>query len=375
MADIIKPTGSNEAVKLWTNRLMMDTIMGTPFFSDALSDGIILRNDDLSKGAGDRIRMYYSKRSTSKGVVGDSGSIRAAATSVTTVTDDLNIDQLSLPLLNKTKGSISQQRVNYNLDEQAYETAKDWFQQRMIAGMFFQLGGFNPTSFSYDGETYTGNERLALQGLNAPTAPSTHRSIFTGTGQTTENGVNGSTSATISLAQIDAAVAQAETQIAAVNNFKRIMGKPYRYVLFVGVKGWNQLLQQAQSNGNITYGQSVLNRLAGGEKGAMFIGDEFIYNTTKICKVPDHYMPNGINSNAVLANCKRALFCGTDAMGFGLGQGYTDAKDSIPGFNLVTDYDPIEDEIITKAQGIIGMKKAVVDTYDLSVIVLPHYVA
>lgn len=375
MADIIKPTGSNETVKVWATRLYMDTIMGTQFLSSALADGIIVRENNLTKGAGDRVRMYYSKRISGKGVIGDAGSIRAAAEAVTTVTDDINIDQLAIPVLNKVKGSISQQRVNYDLSEQAYESAKDWFAQRMICGMFYQLGGFNPTSFSYDGQTYTGDIRLSLQGLNAPTAPSTYRSVFTGTGQTTENGVNGSSAATITLAQIDAAVAEAETQRAGVNNFKRLVGKQYRYVLFLGVKGWNQLLQQAQSSGNLTYPQMVLNKLAGGDMGAAYIGDEFIYNTTKIVKVPEHYIPNGINSNTVLANCKRALFCGAEAMGLALGQGYTDSKDSIPGFNLVTDLDKIEDELLTKAQGIIGMKKAVVDTYDQSVIVLPHYIA
>lgn len=369
-------TSEDIAVKQWSELLHQDVIMGEPLINDMRQDGVLVIEDGLTKAAGDKVTKNYSTRLTQKGVLG-SGPKRSAAKNVTYVTDSIIVDELTITVRAKTKGSIVQQRVAFDLDDSSYYEAANWFKQRVIGGAFNQAGGFLATSFTFDGETYTGDNRKQMTGLQLPTAPTTYRAKYA-TGSSDAN-VQADSTATLTLAAIDACVTEARTQRAGVNNFKPLIGKryngmPYNYVFYVSVSGMTQLIQDATG---VSYGNIILNQLAGGkDDAAAMAGRAFVYRDTKVVEVPDHYIPNGLDSGTVQANVKRALFCGAEAACLAFGKGYESMKgETVPGFTLVNDYDKIEKEVYTSATGIFGIKKAVVNSYDQSVITYSHYYA
>lgn len=374
-------TSEDIAVKRWSEALHQDMIFGEPLVRGAISDGILIENNDLSKGAGDKVTCNYATRIAAKGVQGD-GAVRSQAEAITYVTDSLYIDKLTIPAKAKIKGSMTQQLVAFDHEAQTFIATSDWFKQRVILGLFKQLGGELATSLTYDGVAHTSGERKQITGIGQlPTAHTTYRKKFA-TGSADET-VQADSSATLTLSAINTLYNEAKTQRAGVNNFKPLAGKslgglPYEYVFYVSTAGMSQLIADATAN-QLTYGTIVLNQISGGQTDAAAgLGRSFVFRFTKVVEVPDHYIPNGVHSStaATQANVKRALFCGAEAATIAFGQGYQSLSgETVPGFTLVSDVDKIEDEVITKASGIIGIKKNVVNSYDYGVITYSHYVA
>jgi hypothetical protein len=371
MASSIMPVSSsnNLTTKLWSAKLRQDTIMGSPILADAISDGIIMKTDDLKKGAGDRVTMPFSKRLTGTGVLGDAPK-RPSQTQIQYTKHDLYVDKLSHTTWAKTDGTISQQRTAFDLEEATYPSLSDWFTQRMIFGFFNQIGGNSATSISFDGDTYTGDNLKIVTGLNTATAPTTYRSFYA-TGSSDAN-VAGSSSATLTLQAIDALEEEAYTQRSGVNNVIPIIGRPYKFKFYVPRTGYKQLLQQAQASGNITLSQITLSKEAGGTDAAAQLDGSFLYSDTMIVSVPNHYIPAGVTSNASQANTKRAIFVGAEAACLAFGKGF---GGQVPGFNILTDEDKIEETNTTAVTGIFGLIRTDVDGYALSSMTYSHYVA
>ena len=369
------PVGSADdiAAKLWSTKLMMDTVHGQGLVSDMISDGIFVEETDLSRGAGDRVRKTWNQRISSKGIIGD-GAVRPNAKDIQFYTDDVLIDKLTQTVKGKDKGSMSQQRAAFDLLEAQYPVLSDWFSERMTIGAFNQLGGNTATSLTYDGETYTGDDRKQITGLQIPTAPSTNRVIYADPSNNSSDADVNTGTDVFKLGLIDDAVDLAFTQFSGVNNFKPIIGKPYKFKLYLGHKAFNDLLQEGQSSGNITLAQLELNRLSSG-KGETYVGDFFDYNYTRVVRVPEHFMPIGNNAGTALTNVKRALFVGREAGCLAFGKGYSNGGESVAGFNIVEDTDKIEEEVIAKVTSIMGLKKAVINSEDQSVITISHYVS
>lgn len=369
------------AVKRWSNALYQDIIFGTPIIREAIADGVLVEKTDLTKGAGDKVTCNFAKRVANAGVLGG-GTVRNQAAAVTYVTDSILVDQFDIPVVAKTKGHIAQQRVAFDLESSAFTACSNAFKEHVIPSFFKQLGGELATTITYDGVAYTGADRAKIAGIGQlPTAPTTYRKKFA-TGSADET-VQAATSATLTLSAINTLYVEAKTQRAGVQNFsplaaKMYNGQPYEYVFYVGVQGMSNLIADATAN-TLTYGNIVLSQIQGGNTNqAAGVGRAFVYRFVKVVEVPDHYIPNGVHSStgATQANVKRGLFCGANAGMIAFGQGYGGAsEDGVPGFTLVSDYDKIEKEVITNATGILGLKKTVVDSYDLGVITYSYYSA
>lgn len=357
--------------KIWSATLYSDTVMSAPLIQELLSDGVIVRKDDLSRANGGRVQFNYVHRLNGKGLIGDTASARAAASNIRYDNQEIQIDELSKSVITKIDGSISQQRTPFSLEAEDVPQVVDWYTQRFIVGAMNQLGGNNATSLTFEGETYTGNERFELTGMNLATAPT--RTVLGGS-QSTENGVNGDTTATLTLQMFDNARKEAYTQTNNQLNFKMISGKGYDMVALVSVEGMNQLYQQAQASGNLTFAQMYLNQLAGGASAESAL-PTMIYRGIKFIEVPNHYMPQGNNSGATLANTRRAMICGEGAVKLCFGKGYEDQSGVVPGFNIATDVDVIDKYKITNVTSLFGMEKCTVNSSDVSVVTLTHYEA
>ena len=242
--------------KRWSEALHTDIIFGEPLVADMLSDGVCVEKEDLKKAAGDKITCNFSKRITDAGVLGDA-SIRNNAAMISYVTDSISINKLTIPAKAKIRGSMTQQRVAFDHEEQTFVETSNAFKQRVITGVFKQLGGELATTLTYDGVSLSGDDRVKFTGVGQlPTAPTTYRKKFA-TGSADET-VNGNSSATLTLAAIDTCLNEAKLQRAGVNNIKPLAGrshngKAYYYVFYVSTEGMTQLIQDATAN-QVTYG-------------------------------------------------------------------------------------------------------------------------
>lgn len=90
-------------------------------------------------------------------------------------------------------------------------------------------------------------------------------------------------------------------------------------------------------------------------------------------------IPNGLSANdgtgTPLANVRRAVFCGRDAVAFALGRGYDDGKEIVPGFMIREDVIDIANTRRVAINALWGAKKVVFNNVDHGVIVIPSYVA
>lgn len=370
-------TSDLQTVKLWSNRIYKDFVSDTELLASMISSGVVSKQDKTQNDAGDQVRVSFLNRLTQAGLIGDQVAT-GNENALTYFTDDVLINQIRQPVSIPNTMTISQQRVLYDLPEDTYKVSMDWMKVRGAVGVLYQLAGFTATSFVYDNVTYSGTSRLQLTGLNAAIAPSEGR-IFRPNGLTTDEAVNADTTATMKFSIIDELEAIAESnagQTSLGNNIPYIRpiddDDGVKYHMYVHNRQWQQLIQDTTSP--IQYRDIMGNLIASG-RGEGEIGRTMLYSKTRIFKTDK--IPNGVNSStaAALANTRRAVFCGRDAACLALGRGYSDGKETVPGFIIRQDTYDIDQIRRIAINGIFGIKKIQFNTVDHGVIVVPTYVA
>jgi N4-gp56 family major capsid protein len=353
--------------KAWSDRVYNDIITDTELVSDMLSDGILKEEKDLSKNKGDTVKFHFRRRISAKGFIGD-----AVATGLEQALvydqDEVVINQLRQVESIPNKGTISEQRVVFNMPEDAYMALKDYIQERMVVSAFNQLCGNSATSLTYDGQTYTGNDRLEITGMNSAVAPSANQIIYAGTANTTDALVNADTSATMSLKYIDEAVTRARKNRPYI---RPISGKPYKYVCYVHVDGFKQIVQDTTAP--IQFRDLFYSNMAGGKGDKGFNNMSLQYMDTLI--VSTDKIPNGVSSSTSQANVRRAVFVGEEAGVLAFGKGYTAGGKTTPGFSFQEDTVDVEQIRRIAISSIFGITKATYNSVDRGTIVISHYVA
>lgn len=361
-------SSDSSTVKLWSNRIYKDFITDSGLLAAMLQSGVVSKQDKTQNDAGDQIRVSFLNRLTQKGLVGDQAAT-GNEVPITYYTDDVLINQLRMPVAIPNTMTISQQRVLYDLPEDTYQVSMDWMKIRGVVGALYQLAGYTATSFTYDGVTYSGSDRLQLTGLNAAITPTANR-VFRPNGLTTDEAVNADTTATMKFTLIDECEALAETVRPYIRPISETDG--IKYHMYVHTRHWQQLIQDTTAP--VQYRDIMGNLIASG-RGDGRIARSMVYSQTEIFKTDK--IPNGVNSvSAVsLANCRRAVFCGRDAAVLALGKGYSDGKETVPGFIIREDTYDIGQVRRIAINGIFGIKKVQFNGLDNGVIVVPTYVA
>lgn len=361
-------SSDNSTVKLWSNRIYKDFITDSGLLAAMLSSGVVSKQEKTQNDAGDQVRVAFLNRLTTAGLIGDQVAT-GNETALTYYTDDVLINQLRQPVAIPNTMTISQQRVLYDLPEDTYQVAMDWMKIRGVVGALYQLAGYTASSFTYDGTTYSGTQRLSLTGLNAAIAPTTNR-IFRPNSLTTDEAVNADTTATMKFTLIDECEAIAETVRPYIRPISETDG--IKYHMYVHTRQWQQLIQDTTAP--VQYRDIMGNLIASG-RGDGSIPRSMVYSQTEIFKTDK--MPNGVNSStsASLANTRRAVFCGRDAAVLALGRGYSDGKETVPGFIIREDTYDIGQIRRIAINGIFGIKKIQFNGLDNGVIVVPTYVA
>lgn len=318
------------AVKLWAKKLYRDTLKETwaMKFMGKTSNSLIMVQDDLKKGPGDRIRMGLRMQLTGRGVIGDA-TLEGQEEALSTYYDDLFIDQQRHAV--RSSGKMSEQRVSFEVREEAYMGLKDWFADRIDTSLANQLAGNTAEADT----AYTGN--------NATIAPSSNRMIVA-----TSAGTEGSLSAssTFRITHLDNALVLAKTASPYIRPIK-YKGGDY-YVAFLHPYQVFNLRTDASAN-KVTWYDTQKAALAGGagEESNIFTGALGTYNGVVLhewTRVPN------VPSNA---NARRAIFCGAQAATMAYGQSSDAEKPS-----WVEEFFDYQNQLGVAASTIWGAKKS-----------------
>lgn len=358
----------NATVKLWSDRIYYDSISDKTLVGMMKKDGSMQVKEDTSKAAGDRVRYFLLSRLAARGLIGDqvaTGNEQA----LTYYDTDLFINQLRMPIAIQAKKTISSQRVNFNLTDDTYTILRNWMIERQTVGVLYQLAGFNPTTFTYDGVTYTGDQRLELWGMNTPTAPTTGR-IIRANGLATDTLVAADTTATFKLSYIDDCEAIAEKNRPYIMPLNT-SSEGIKYRCYLHTDQYKQAIQDTTAPQQ--YRDILLAQIAAGTKKEALIGRSFVYSQTEI--IATDKIPNGVTSNVVDANARRAVFVGKEAGAIAYGQGFSDGKETTAGFSFNMDVIDIGQTERYAVSSVFGASKSVFNGIDHATVVITTYAA
>ena len=338
-----------EAVKLWRKRLAREALKATwiqKFIGDS-DDSLIQTFSETGKSAGDRVTVTLRMQLAGDGVQGD-GTLEGNEEALSTYTDNLLIDQLRHAV--RSKGKMTEQRIPWSVREEAMMGLRDWWAGRMDTAFFNQIAGNTAVSDT----RYTGNQ-------SALAATSFYRSG----GLATDQAVQGDTTKTFNLNQLDNAVAIAKTSTPVIRPL-RYQGSDV-YVAFLHPFQVRDLRTSTATGQWLDIQKAAA---AGGEvkDNPIFTGAIGMYNNVILHE--SFRVPFGVHSTSGAAQnlTRRAVLCGAQAAAIGFGQGQ-----SFDGWDWNEELFDYGNQLGVEAGAIFGLKKLVFNSVDFSTIVLTSY--
>ena len=348
------------AVHLWSKRLMVEALKMTWInkFIGTTPDSLLYKKDETSKGAGDTITYGLRTQLTARGVEGD-GTLEGFEEALSIYSDAITINQLRTAV--RSAGKMSEQRVPFDVREEALSGLRDWWSDRLDTAMANQLSGNSA-------QTDT-----AYTGLQATVAPDTAH-IFCGGGHDTEASLSATVTDILKLGDIDKAVAKAKmygkqpdgtTDGSVPIRPIKIDGGDY-YALFMHPY---QVYQLRRDTNTLQWADIQKAAMTGGEitKNPLFTGALGMYNGVVLHEWTR--LPNIVTtpSSGGVTVFRRAVFAGAQAGCIAFGQG---ASEQPNWFEELFDYG----NQLGVAGGIIhGIKKTRFNSHDFSTIVISTY--
>ncbi len=349
MADTQYPVNHPLAIKLWRKKLFHEALTETHAYSfmGKGTDSLCQILDETSKGPGDRIRVGLRMQLSGAGVSGD-GTLEGQEEELVTYTDDVTIDQLRHAV--RSKGRASQQRVSFEVRDEAKMGLKDWWADRIDTWFFNQLAG------------NTAQSDVKYTGMQSTLAPSTTtgnaRIIYGPDDETTENSIStASASNNFQLTMLDRAIALARTATPLIRPLKD--GK---FVCFLHPWQVYNLRTDATAN-RVTWYDTQKARVQGGEMdNGIYSGALGEYNGVIL------HQNNRIPAAGAVTTVRRAVFCGAQAAAFATGQDNGPSK--MTWVEELFDYD---NKLGVAAGMIGGLKKLQFNNIDFGTIVLASH--
>lgn len=338
------------AVKLWAKQLAVQAIQQTWYGKFISEDGdtVIQMLDQAEKSAGDTVNYGLRMQLQGTGIQGD-GTLQGLEEALTTYADKVLLDQLRWAV--NTGGRMSQQRVPFELREEARLGMQDWFANRFDTAFFNQLCGNTVQSDT----RYTGN--------NSTTAPT---AIVLPTGVANEAALGSTNTFTLSL--VDVAVERAIMGPSGNPLIRPIrVGGADMWVLFMHP---SQVTDMRTSTSTGQWLDIQKAAATGGEvaDNPIFTGALGSYNQTVLHRA--YRVTQCINAGAFLANTRRAVFAGAQAGVIAFGRG--DGDEQFTWVEELFDYGNI---LGVSAGTIFGIKKAVYNSNDFAVQSISTYAA
>lgn len=339
------------AVKIWAKKLYKEALKETfvSRFMGTGTDSLITVRNELSKDAGDRIRVGLRMQLSGDGVSGD-GTLEGEEEALTTYQDDLFIDQLRHAV--RSDGRMSEQRVPFSVREEAMDGLRDWWADRIDTAFFNQIAG---------NTTVTDTRYTGSQATVAPSTTSGNSRIIYGPVSTTENSLSAeSGSANFQLTMIDKAVTYAKTASPLIRPVKTSQGP--MYVAFLHPHQVYSLKTDATA-ARVTWYDAQKARVQGGEMdNGIFSGALGVYNGVILHE--STRIPLAPNTTTV----RRAVLCGAQAALFGTGQGNSPSQ-----MKWVEEMFDYGNQLGVSAGMIWGLKKTQFNSIDFGTIVMSSH--
>jgi N4-gp56 family major capsid protein len=301
------------------------------------NSSLIQEKTNLKKSAGDTIICGLRVQLQGEGVAGDA-TAEGNEEAMQFFDDAVTINQLRHPV--GVKGRMTEQRVPWNMREEARDALTDWWSERLDVSFFNQICG------------NTAQTDTRYTGMNPTIAPSTNRIIRAGN-QSTDQALT--TSDKFDLTYIDVARNYAET--ASIANSTGPMIRPIRYEgdnYYVMFLHDDQVYDLRTSTTAGQWQDIQKSALMGGDvkENPIFTGALGIYNGVVLHKASR--VTQGVHSTAgtAVANTRRAVLCGAQAATIAFGGDNGPTK-----FTWVEEAFDYKNRLGVLAGSIFGLKK------------------
>jgi N4-gp56 family major capsid protein len=352
------------AVKAWAKKLFVEALKQTRYeqFKGATgTDSLVTLKTEMSKSAGDRVTIGLRMQLLGAGVQGDN-TLEGQEEALQTYSDNLFIDQLRHAV--RSSGKMSEQRVPFEVRDEAKAGLQDWWADRIDASLFNQLAGASTQQTQANTVQSTAVD-IRFSGLQAAIAPDSAHLIICD--QNGGNTTEASLSATfiLALADIDRAVAKAKT-LSPTPAIRPLNVKGEK--MFVQFVHPNQTYQLRKNYNAGQWGDIQKAKLTGGQIGdnPIITGMLGVYNNTIL--VEDARVPCVASSVTSSTNYRRSVFCGAQAAAIGFGQ--NNSSQTMQWTEELFDYG---NQLGVEAGMIWGLKKMVFNSADFGTLVLSGY--
>lgn len=343
---------------LWDKELAAEAIQQTYVFSfmGTGKNSLLVRKDDFTTKKGDKIIMGLRAQLVGRGTSGDD-TLHGNEEALATYNDTFTINQLRHAVI--SKGRMSDQRIMFNMREEAKEGLADWFATRFDTWFFNQIGGA-----TYQNDT-------AYTGFNT-VAPVDASHIVRPNGKTTDESLT--TGDELTLVQLDRIAARlrqgtfASTGLMPLRPIK-IRGGNY-YVMFIHPNQGQALRSQTSAGQWADWERALIQ--GGARDSAIFTGGDYFGTYNGIVLHVSEKVPMGVNSTtgAAVTNVRRAVLCGAQAAMFGIGG---DTPDDDRKFKWVEERFDYENQLGVSAHTIAGLKASTFNNQRFGTFVLPTY--
>ena len=281
---------------------------------------------------------------TGSGIQGD-GPLEGNEEALVIYSDDVSLDQLRHAV--RSAGKASEQRVPFDLREEARRGLTDWWSDRLDTWFMNVIAG---------NTAETDAKRTGMQATSAPTsATGNTRILYADGGSTSEASL--SASQTFQLSYIDRAVAVAKTASPLIRPIK-VDGSEY-YVMFLHPYQVHSLRSGTAAAGSwvdiqkaaMTGGKIKDNPIFTGALGVF--NNVVLHESTRVPAAPTN------------ANARRAVLCGAQSCALAFGQGH--GVDQMQWYEELFDYG---NQLGVEAGCIAGMKKLVYNATDFGTVVV-----
>jgi len=321
-----------------------------------------------SKARGDQITYDYVGKLT--GIpIGEGGTLDGNEEALDIGSFSMAINTTRIGVLNPNDDTIEQKRTLVDFPEKTRKVIPARHFELLDSACFNQLAGFNPTSFTQNGTTWSGVNKLFVQGHNTPVAPSPNRIIRAGA---VANDQSLTSSNTMTLDLIDAALEKSAT------SDQPIKALPDGTLdLYLSPEQIIDL--KRDTTGAIQWFNIQLARITGGKKNSIdnTMMDEMVsagnYGRVNIYEAPRVAYGQRSDTSAVITTVRRAVLVGADALTYASYFGSPLKASALKYFEQLKDYGYYKG---LEGRMIYGLKKTVAsNSEDIGVIVISTYAA
>ena len=369
MASTGMSTSNSLTAKLWATEDWTNPGQRVAFGHMFMRGSVFYVEDFLGqKARGDSITYDYTNKLT--GIpIGEGGTLDGNEEALNLGFFTMAMNVCRIGVLNPNDDTIEQQRTLVNFPQRTRKLIPQRHMELLDTACFYQLAGSNPTSFTLNGTTWSGTNKLFVQGFNTPVAPTTNRIIRAGAAAT-DQALTSTNTFTMDL--IDFALEKIDSSDQPIK-----MLADDTYDLYVSPYQLTDLKQD--TTGKIQWFNMALARATGGDmeqvNGKLFdtmpcLGQ---YGRVNIYSAPRVAYGLRSDTSAVITTVQRAVLVGKDALSFASPFGGRPSDKDVPlkYFSQLKDYEYFKG---LEGRMIYGLKKTVAsNSEDIGVIVISTY--